>query len=129
MLFRSKKYFAGAGGCVACHSATGDLAGIGTRYQGLQLIQRMLYPSTVRPAPKRPKVSITLANGQTLNKELAADDEFTLQTIDAGGTRQTFEKRSVKYTVVNGLDAHFEWLGKVTDADMHHVYAYLETLK
>ena len=89
----------------------------------------MLYPSTVRPAPKRPKVSITLANGQTLNSELAADDEFTLQTIDAGGTRQTFEKRAVKYTIVNGLDAHFEWLGKVTDADMHHVYAYLETLK
>ncbi|MFM2126247.1 MAG: hypothetical protein RL328_2698 [Acidobacteriota bacterium] len=124
-----KKYFAGAGGCAACHSATGDLAGIGMRYQGLQLMQRMLYPSTVRPAPKRPKVTVTLAGGQTITADLAADDEFTIQTLDAAGARQTYEKRSVKYTIVNGLDAHFEWLGKLTDADMHNVYAYLETLK
>ena len=27
------------------------------------------------------------------------------------------------------LAAHFEQLGKYTDADMHNVYAYLESLK
>lgn len=45
-----RRYFNGAGGCSACHSATGDLAGIASRYQGLDLLMRMLYPS-VRPAP------------------------------------------------------------------------------
>ena len=124
-----KKYFSGAGGCAACHSATGDLAGIGMRYQGLQLMQRLLYPSTVRPQPKRPKVTITTATGQTITTDLASEDEFTLQTIDAAGARQTYEKRAVKYEIVNGLDAHFEQLGKYTDADMHNIYAYLETLK
>ncbi len=39
-----KAYFEGAGGCAKCHSATGDLAGIATRLQGLRLEQRMLYP-------------------------------------------------------------------------------------
>ena len=30
--------------CSSCHSATGDLAGIGTRLLGLNLMRRMLYP-------------------------------------------------------------------------------------
>jgi cytochrome c oxidase cbb3-type subunit 3 len=42
-----KAYFNGAGGCSACHSPTEDLAGIASRYQGLALLQRMLYPGKV----------------------------------------------------------------------------------
>ena len=38
-----KRYFDAA--CARCHSATGDLAGVATRHQGLTLLQRMLYPS------------------------------------------------------------------------------------
>jgi len=49
-----RRYFSGAGGCSGCHSATGDLAGIAARYQGLKLLQRMLYPSG-QPAPARRK--------------------------------------------------------------------------
>ncbi len=45
-----RRYFNAAGGCSACHSTTGDLAGIASRYHGLALLQRMLYPSG-RPAP------------------------------------------------------------------------------
>ena len=41
-------YFNGAGGCSVCHSATGDLAGVASRYQGLALLMRMFYPR--RPA-------------------------------------------------------------------------------
>jgi len=37
-------YFNGPGGCSACHSATGDLAGVASRYEGLKLLMRMLYP-------------------------------------------------------------------------------------
>lgn len=39
-----RRYFNGAGGCSACHSPTGDLAGIASRYEGLTLLMRMLYP-------------------------------------------------------------------------------------
>src|SRR5579864_2989959 len=38
-----KQFFNGAGGCATCHSSTGDLAGIASRHQGLQLEERMLY--------------------------------------------------------------------------------------
>jgi cytochrome c oxidase cbb3-type subunit III len=46
-------YFNGAGGCSACHSPTGDLAGVASRYEGLALLMRMLYPNG-RPAPAPP---------------------------------------------------------------------------
>ena len=47
-----KRYFDTA--CTRCHSATGDLAGLATRLQGLALLQRMLYPSGAPrdPAPR-----------------------------------------------------------------------------
>ncbi len=48
-----RRYFNGAGGCAACHSASGDLAGIASRYHGLELLQRMLYPGG-RSAPAPP---------------------------------------------------------------------------
>ncbi len=48
-----RRYFNGAGGCSACHSAKGDLAGVASRYHGLALLQRMLYPNG-KPAPAPP---------------------------------------------------------------------------
>ena len=86
-----RRYFNGAGGCSGCHSATGDLAGIASRYQGLALLQRMLYPSG-QPAPARPKVTLTLASGQTRHAPLAGEDEFTITILDPAGARQTYAK-------------------------------------
>jgi mono/diheme cytochrome c family protein len=43
-----EQYFNGAGGCASCHSATGDLAGIASRYQGLELEERMLSPENAK---------------------------------------------------------------------------------
>src|SRR5215468_1147709 len=50
-----RSYFNGAGKCSKCHSPAGDLAGIGTRFSGLPLLQRMLYPTGAKP-----KVTVTL---------------------------------------------------------------------
>jgi cytochrome c oxidase cbb3-type subunit III len=121
-------YFNGAGGCPACHSATGDLAGIASRYEGLPLLQRMLYPSG-RPAPARPKVTVWLPSGQTIVAPLASEDEFTIVILDPSGEHQTYEKSAVKFKIENPLSAHFNQLAKYTDEDMHNVYAYLLTLK
>ena len=54
-----KKYFEGAGGCTKCHSATGDLAGVANRYQGLQLEEHMLYPRDAKST-----VTVTLPVGR-----------------------------------------------------------------
>lgn len=130
-----RAYFNGAGGCSACHSATGDLAGIGTRYQGLALIQRMLYPTAGRPSPPRPTATVTLANGETVTGPLAGQDEFTITLGQPGSdknsaeARKSYEKTAVKYKIDDPMSAHFDQLGKYTDRDMHNVYAYLSTLK
>ena len=123
-----RAYFNGAGGCSACHSATGDLAGVATRYQGLALLQRMLYPSG-RPAPSPPKAIFTLASGQTIIAPLTAEDEFTVTVLDPLGARQTYQRSAVKLKIDNPLDAHFAQLEHYTDATMHNVLAYLDTLK
>jgi cytochrome c oxidase cbb3-type subunit 3 len=123
-----RRYFEGAGGCARCHSATGDLAGLATRYQGLALLQRMLYPSG-RPAPKRPTITFTLASGETLVAPLAGSDEFTVTILDPQGARQTYPRSAVTFKIDDPLSAHFDQLGKYTDHDMHDVLAFLATLR
>jgi cytochrome c oxidase cbb3-type subunit 3 len=124
-----RRYFNGAGGCSGCHSVTSDLAGIATRYKGLELLQRMLYPTAGRPAPARPKVTVMIASGENISGRLASEDEFTIVVLDPAGARKTFEKGAVKFKIDDPMSAHFDQLGKYTDHDMHNVYAYLDTLK
>ena len=88
----------------------------------------MLYPSG-RPAPARPKVTFTLPSGETITAPLAVEDEFSITVFDPVGQRQTYDRAKVNYTIDDPMAAHFEQLGKYTDADMHNVYAYLNTLK
>ncbi len=123
-----RRYFNGAGGCSGCHSVEGDLAGVASRYQGLQLIQRMLYPGG-RPAPARPRVTFKLESGETLVAPVAGESEFDITIVDPTGERVTYNKADVDYVVDRPLDAHFEQLGKYTDKDMHDVYAFLSTLR
>jgi cytochrome c oxidase cbb3-type subunit 3 len=122
------RYFNAAGGCSSCHSPSGDLAGIASRYRGLALLQRMLYPSG-RPAPARPKVTIWLPSGETVVAPLASEDEFTIAILDPSGVRQSYKKSSVKFQIENAMSAHFDQLAKYTDDDMHNVYAYLLTFQ
>jgi cytochrome c oxidase cbb3-type subunit 3 len=125
-----RDYFNGRGQCSSCHSPTGDLAGIATRLQGLNLLRRMLYPSG-GPGSAQPQSSATfrLPSGQTVVAPVVAEDEFTITVLDPLGARQTYQKSVVKVKTEDPLSSHFNQLGKYTDADVHNVYAYLETLK
>jgi cytochrome c oxidase cbb3-type subunit 3 len=122
-----RKYFEGAGKCASCHSPTGDLAGIATKYQGLNLLRRMLSPAGQGPAA--PTATFTLPSGQTIVAPAVADDDFSVTVLDPLGARQTYPRSAVKVKIDDPLAAHFDQLGKYTDADVHNVYAYLETLK
>jgi cytochrome c oxidase cbb3-type subunit III len=124
-----KKYFNGAGNCSTCHSPTGDLAGIATRFRGLPLLQRMLYPSGMRPAVAPAKVRVTLPSGDTVNGSLTSRDEFTISVVDSNGMTRSWPVSDVKFTIADPVAAHFEQLGKYSDDDMHNVYAYLQTLQ
>ena len=119
-----KQYFEGAGGCGTCHSPTGDLAGIASRLQGLDLEKQMLYPKH----PKA-KVTVTLASGQTITGALAYLDEFTVGLTDPEGMYRSWRTGDVQYKVDSPVDAHVELFGKYTDADIHNLMAYLQTLR
>lgn len=119
-----KQYFNGAGTCSTCHSATGDLAGVANRYQGLKLEERMLYPSRVYGT-----VTVTLPSGQTVTGKLAYRDEFTIGLRDSSGWYRSWPVDQVKYTVHSPVEAHADLLGKYTDADIHNLMAYLQTLR
>lgn len=119
-----KQYFDGSGGCSSCHSPTGDLAGVATRYQGLKLEEQMLYPKRV-PA----KVTVTLSSGQTITGKLAYKDEFTIGLHDESGWYHSWPVSQVKYNIDAPVETHAELLEKYTDADIHNLMAYLQTLK
>ncbi|MGH9242634.1 MAG: c-type cytochrome, partial [Vicinamibacterales bacterium] len=123
-----KRYFDNA--CSRCHSATGDLAGIATRLQGLPLLQRMLYPGGQIRDPKRAaQVTVTLPSGQVITGRLAYRDEFTIALTDASGWYRSWAAKQVRFTVNDPREGHVDQLGKYTDADMHNVLAYLQTLR
>ena len=127
-----RRYFDGAGGCAKCHSLTGDFAKIGSRYEGLALLQRLLYPGSGRsagPAPAKPKATVTTGAGQVVTGTVASHDEFTISLTDANGWTRSWPIKQVKVTIDNPLRAHVEQLGKYTDEDMHNVFAYLQSLK
>jgi len=119
-----KQYFDGAGGCATCHSPTGDLAGIASRHKGLDLEMRMLYPERARS-----KVTVTLASSQEVTGILAYRDEFTIALRDANGLYRSWPTSDVKYTLDSPVDAHVDQLSKYTDADIHNLMAYLQTLR
>ena len=129
---RGQQYFNGAGGCSRCHSPTGDLAGVANRFEGLALLQRMLYPAGGRGSepPRSPATAtVTTRSGETITGRLAFRDEFTIGVVDQSGWPRSWPVNQVKITIDNPLDAHTAQLAKYTDDDMHDVLAYLQTLR
>jgi mono/diheme cytochrome c family protein len=119
-----KQYFNGAGGCAKCHSPTGDLAGIASRYEGLQLEERMLYPRNVKST-----LTVTLPDGKTISGPLAYRDEFTIALTDSSGTYRSWPTDSVSYKVDSPVDAHVDLFSRYTDEGIHNLMAYIQTLR
>lgn len=121
-----KAYFDGAGGCSGCHSVTGDLANVAKKYSPIELQQRMVYPSSREP--KKTAV-VTLQDGTEYRGKVAHQDEFNIGLICEDGWYRSFPVEGAKIAVHDPLDAHRELMRKYTDADIHNLFAYLETLK
>jgi cytochrome c oxidase cbb3-type subunit III len=119
-----KAFFNGAGGCNKCHSATGDLAGVAGKYSPIDLEARMLYP-----AGKHATAVVTLPSGEHVKGEVAHADDFVLALRDEAGWYRSFQRDRVKVELQDPLAAHRELLQKLTQADVHNLFAYLETLK
>jgi len=127
-----RRYFNGAGGCVTCHRIEGNFATVGSRYEGLALLQRMLYPGSgggTEKSPTPPTFTVTTRSGQSVTGKLSYRDEFTISLTDADGWTRSWALDAVKVTGDDPLRAHSEQLPKYTDDDMHNVLAFLQTLR
>lgn len=119
-----KQYFNGAGGCAKCHSPTGDLSGIASRYEGLALEMRMLSPRNAKS-----HVTVVLPSGEKMTGVLAYHDEFTIGLRNDSGTYHSWPVSRVRYTIDAPVTAHYDLFGKYTDADIHNLMAYIQTLR
>lgn len=135
---RGAAFFNGDAHCGSCHSATGDLAHVATKYEPVELQRRMLYPApnlidvfmgrAVKPlAPT--KVTIQLASGEQVSGTLDHLDEFSVTLHDSAGSYRSFSRTNVTVDVQDPRAAHQALLPKYTDQEMHDALAYLETLK
>jgi cytochrome c oxidase cbb3-type subunit 3 len=72
---------------------------------------------------------VTTRDGKVVIGKVVSHDEFMISITDGEGWRRSWPVRDVKIAIDNPLHAHVELLNKYTDADMHNVFAYLQSLK
>jgi cytochrome c oxidase cbb3-type subunit 3 len=119
-----KAYFNGPGKCNTCHSPTGDLAGVAKKYNPPDLEVRFLYPSGTPST-----AVVTEASGGKFEGTLLLNDGFNVAIMGKDGWYHCWPSSAVKIEVHDPLAAHAALLEKYTDADMHNIFTYLETLK
>lgn len=132
-------YFNGAGGCTSCHSVSGDLAHIGSKYDPVTIQQKIVMPRegrgyrarTAAPETAPRTVTVSLPSGETFSGKLEHIDDFTVALTDAKGDYHSFTRDggTPKVEIHDPLQAHTDLLTKYTDSDIHNLTAYLVTVK
>jgi len=130
--------------CASCHSATGDLAGVATRYGSPMALQTAWVAGgggggrggrggggAAPRAPQPVTVTVTTADGQKVEGRLEQIDDFLVSLQLPDGTSRTFARHGnvPAIAIHDPLEGHKKLLVKYTDQDIHDVTAYLVTLK
>jgi cytochrome c oxidase cbb3-type subunit III len=130
-------YFAAT--CASCHSVTGDLKGIASKYSDPRQLQQTWLAGTAaggRGAPPgaRPKpvtITVTLPSGERFEGSQARLDDFIVSIVLADGSTRTFPRNGDVPTleIKDPLQAHRDLVPKYLDRDIHNLTAYLVTVK
>lgn len=126
--------------CASCHSVTGDLKGIGAKFQDPKTLQQSwLMPGGGRggfgaAAPVNvPPVTVTVTppTGPKAEGRLGRIDDFVVTLTEADGTPRTFRRDGdvPKVEIHDPLEPHRRLLPTYTDKDIHNLTAYLVTVK
>jgi cytochrome c oxidase cbb3-type subunit 3 len=141
-----KRYF--DANCASCHSTSGDLAGVASRYPTPVALQNAWVggggggrggrggggagaASGGRPARVTTAV-ITTADGQRIEGRLDRIDDFLVIVTLADGSQKSVTRTGPTTPAIqidDPLTGHRQLLTKYTDKDIHDVTAYLVTLK
>jgi mono/diheme cytochrome c family protein len=128
-----KAYFEGAGKCSSCHAVTGDLAGIGAKFDPKQLQNAIVSGRAGRGGAAGPEttVTVTLPSGQVIEGKLDKLSAFTVALTEKDGVYRSFviNGDTPQVVVHNPLQAHIDMLRTWKDSDIHNLTAYLATLK
>jgi cytochrome c oxidase cbb3-type subunit III len=131
-------YFNGPGRCTTCHSVTGDLKGIGTKYEPVMLQGRMVvprgrggYPGGDESKDRPLRATVTPPSGPAVSGDVIYVSNFFVTLKDGSGRRHTFARRGdvPGVEVVDPLHAHVALLRTLSDKAMHDLTAFLVTLK
>ena len=125
--------------CATCHSPSGDLAHIANKFDPVALEGRFLYPANnpygMGPPPDpraRKHVTVTLPSGATCSGVLVHIDDFSVALRDDAGAYRSWlydDIPGMRVEVHDPLEQHLKLLRQYSDAEMHNILAYLETLK
>ena len=118
-----KQYF--QSNCASCHSSTVDLANIGMKYPPDELQQRFLFP-------RRKPIAVTVKAGLAapVSGTLDRIDDFNVSLHDSNGEYHAWKRGlGVDVELMDPLSRHYELLDELTDANIHDVVAFLNTLK
>ncbi len=131
-------YFNGAGKCTTCHSITGDLKGIGGKYDPPTMQSKFLFPHTVgfgrrgvaSVNEKAVTVTVTQPIGEVVTGVLIALDDFNVSLRDSRDNYRSFKiTASLKIVKHDPYAMHVALLDQYTDKNIHDIVAYLESLK
>jgi mono/diheme cytochrome c family protein len=138
-------FFQGAGRCASCHSATGDLQGVGAKYEPATLQERMLMPRARRrrgppservtppwTEPNAVKATVTIPPAASFTGALVrlTDFDVTIYDPETKQMRSWLRKDDLpKVVLMDPLQGHVDMLRKWTDDDMRNVTAFLAGLK
>ena len=127
--------------CAACHSVTGDLKGIGAKFEDPKTLQNtFLMPgggrgsfggqATATNVPPT-TVTVTPATGAKVEGRLVRIDDFIVTLALADGTQRTFRRdgETPKVEIHDPLQPHKDLLRRYSDTDIHNLTAYLVTVK
>jgi cytochrome c oxidase cbb3-type subunit 3 len=131
--------------CASCHSAAGDLKGIGSRYDAFSLQARWLAPRGGRRGNQKSargsagaegnrsavKVTVIPTSGQPVTGTLVQIDDFSVSLRDSAGEYHSFSREGdhPRVEVQDPLRPHSDLLRSYRDTDIHNVTAYLASLK
>src|SRR5262245_55310973 len=128
--------------CASCHSVTGDLKGIASKFEDARGLQNgWVDGSTQAFAGGRgggggagKPVTVTLADGSKLEGTLIRKDDFLVVFTLPDGTRKSMARNNgiPKVDVKDPKDAHKKMVLQLDDPEnkkMHDITAYLWTIK
>jgi cytochrome c oxidase cbb3-type subunit 3 len=126
--------------CASCHSVTGDLKGIGAKFEDARMLQNTWVSGGGGggrggrgggEGGKPTTVTVSFANGQKVEGMLIRKDDFLVALRLADGTRRSIARDgdTPKVEVHDPNEAHKKLVPTLDDKDMHDVTAYLATVK